>query len=256
MKKKMLLISPALALALVALSPAPAMADHASGSYGGPLNPINNSGASGEVWVDVDGTQATVTLTASGLAETFNGSPYPHVQHIHIGAQGTCPDMSADSNGDGIISTTEGAPSYGGIGTTLSLGDASKGAEVGTDLTIAPSGSTIQYEETFELNQETQDALVAGTGVVVVHGLDPATQPESGTSPSDLVPELPLAGTSPALCGALKVQPAGGVATGVTTAASSPAEGSDTGVVALAGLLTAAAVGGVYLLGRRAKASR
>ena len=250
MKKKILLFSPALALGLVALSAGPAMADHASGSYGTSLDAINNSGASGEVWVDVDGTMATVTLNASGLAETFNGSPYPHVQHIHVGAQGTCPDMSADTNGDGIISTTEGAPFYGGIGTTLSVGDAGKGPETGVDLTVAPSGSTTQYKETFELNQETQDALEAGTAVVVVHGLDPATQPAAGTStPSDLVPELPLAATSPALCGSLDVMPAGGAATGVTTAETTG--GADMGMLALGGVLAAAAVGGGALLVRR-----
>ncbi len=254
MKKKLLLLCPALALGLVALSAGPAMADHASGSYGGPLNPLNNSGASGEVWVDVNGTQATVTLNASGLAETFNDAPYPHVQHIHVGAQGTCPDMTADENGDGIISTTEGAPFYGGIGTTLSVGDAAKGPEVATDLTIAPSGSTITYEETFELNQETQDSLADGTAVIVVHGLDPATQPEGATEPSDLVPELPLAATSPALCGALKVQPAGGVATGVTSTANEA--GADTGMLALGGVLAAAAAAGGYVLSRRVKVSK
>ena len=57
---------------------------------------------------------ATITEHATGLAETFNGKPYPHVQHIHIGAKGECPTMSADTNGDGVISTTEGGPFYGG----------------------------------------------------------------------------------------------------------------------------------------------
>ncbi len=252
---KILLFSPALALGLVALSAGPAMADDATGSYGTSLGAINNSGATGEAWVEVDGTTATVTLTASGLAATFNGSPYPHVQHIHVGAQGTCPDMSADTNGDGIISTTEGAPSYGGIGTTLSVGNAGKGPETGTDLMAAPSGPTIQYEETFELNQATQDSLAAGTAVIVVHGLDPAGQPEAGTSPSDLVPELPLAATSPALCGSLQMMPAGGAATGVTPAETTG--GYDTGILAVGGMLAAAAaVGGGVLLVRRSATAR
>ncbi|WP_210481171.1 hypothetical protein [Naasia sp. SYSU D00948] len=254
MKTKTLLLAPALAFGLVALSAGPAVAADASGSYGTTLDAINNSGASGEAWVQVQGTTATVTLNASGLAETFGGNPYPHVQHIHVGAQGVCPDMSADSNGDGIISTTEGAPSYGGIGTTLSVGDAGKGPETGTDLAAAPSGSTIQYEETFELNQETQDALAAGTAVIVVHGLDPATQPAAGTSESDLVPELPLAATSPALCGALEVMPAGGVATGVTTAERAGV--SDAGMLALGGMLAAAAVGAAFVVRRRPTADR
>lgn len=252
--KKQLLLAPALGLALVATAAAPAMADHAAGSYSATLNAINNSGASGEVWIDVDGTTATVTLNATGLAAEFDGSPYPHVQHIHVGAQGVCPDMSADENGDGIISTTEGAPSYGGIGTTLSVGDADKSPDAGTDLTVAPSGPTIEYMETFELNQETQDSLADGTAVIVVHGLDPATQPEGATAPSDLVPELPLAATSPALCGALEMQPVGSVDTGVAYPTSTG--GTDGGILALGGVLGAAAVGGIYLMRRRGNATR
>lgn len=250
--KKQFVLAPALGLALVAMAAAPAMAADATGSYSSTLNQINNSGASGEVWIDVEGTTATVTLNASGLAAEFDGSPYPHVQHIHVGAQGVCPDMSADTNGDGIISTTEGAPSYGGIGTTLSVGDADKSPATGTDLTVAPSGATIEYMETFELNQETQDSLANGTAVIVVHGLDPATQPEGATAPSDLVPELPLAATSPALCGALEVQPVGSVDTGVAYPSST---GTDAGMLAIGGVLGAVAIGGTYVFRRRANAT-
>lgn len=257
MKKKLLVLTPALALGIVALTGGSAMAHDGAHSYGGSLNAINNSGARGEVWVDVKGSTATVTLTASGLAESFGGNPYPHVQHIHIGAKGICPDMSADKNKDGIISTTEGAPSYGGIGTTLSVGSADKSPDAGVDLKVAPSGSTIKYKETFELNQKTKDALAAGTGVVVVHGLDPATQPKSGTSKSDLVPELPLAATSPALCGSLKAMPMGGAATGVVTAETG-ANGSELSMLGFGGVTAAAAaaVGGGVLLRRRLVAGR
>lgn len=263
MKKKMLMFTPALALGIVALTAGPAMANqsgamaNASGSYGGPLNEINNSGARGEAWVEVNGSSATVTLTASGLAETFNGNPYPHVQHIHGAAGGECPPASADSNGDGIISTTEGAPSYGGILTTLSVGAADKSPNGGLDLASAPSGSTINYNETFELDQATRDSLAAGTAVVVVHGLDPATQPASGTSPSDLAPELPLAATSPALCGPLQVMPAGGVATGIESGSTgATGSGVDTGMLALGGMAAAAAAGGAFLVRRRVVAGR
>ena len=94
--------------------------------------------------ISLNGSQATITEHVTGLAATFGGKPYPHVQHIHIGAKGTCPTTSADTNGDGVISTTEGAPSYGGIGTTLSTsGDTSPAA--GTTLTVAPSGASIDY---------------------------------------------------------------------------------------------------------------
>ena len=253
MKKKVfLLAAPALGLGLVAMGAGPAMADHAAGSYSTTLNEINNSGASGDVWIDVAGSEATVTLTASGLAETFDDAPFPHVQHIHIGARGECPDTSADENEDGIISTTEGAPSYGDIGTTLSVGAEDTSPDAGLDLTVAPAGPTIEYKETFELNEETQDALADGTAVVVVPGLDPATQPESALEESDLVPELPLAATSPALCGALEVMPAGGADTGVVTTSNTTDGSAGVGFLAVGGVLAAAAAGGIFVARRRA----
>jgi hypothetical protein len=87
----------------------------------------------------------------SGLAASFNGKPYPHVQHIHIAAKGQCPDMSADTSGDGVISTTESGPFYGAIGTTLSTsGDT--GPAAGTTLTVAPSGASFHYQRSFQLD--------------------------------------------------------------------------------------------------------
>ncbi len=254
MKKKAFLLAPAVALGLTAMAGAPAMADHAAGEYSTTLNQLNNSGATGEVWVAVNGSEATVTVEASGLAETFNDGPYPHVQHIHIGAQGTCPTMAADENGDGIVDTVEGQPSYGEIGTTPSVGDAAKDGSTATDVTVAPSGSSFTYEETFELNEATQDSLANGTGVVVVHGLNPANQPPAGTeTPSNLAPDLPLAATAPALCGPLQMMPAGGADTGVTATATTTG-GNEAGMIALGGGLLAA-VGAAYAV-RRSNASR
>ena len=167
----------------------------------------------------LDGDQATITEHATGLAATFSGNPYPHVQHIHIGAMGTCPTTAADANADGVISTTEGGASYGAIGTTLSTSGPTTPA-AGTVLTIAPSGATIDYSRTFTLDAKTIASIQANTGVIVVHGLDPATlSAKAQAEKSDLVPTLPLAATSPALCGALvasqtAVVPSGGAATG------------------------------------------
>lgn len=248
MKKTALLFAaPAIGIGLVAMGAAPAMAADGAQSFSTTLEEINNSGATGDAWIDVDGTSATVTVNASGLAAEFDGAPYPHVQHIHIAAEGTCPSPDADTNGDGIISTTEGAPFYGGIGQTLAVGAADKSPDGALDLMAAPSGATITYEETFDLSADSMASLEAGTAVVVVHGLDPATQPESATDPSDLVPELPLAATSPALCGALAMAPAGGVDTGVVTATDDGA----LGMVAMGATLAAMAAAGIYVVRRR-----
>ncbi|GAB3521248.1 hypothetical protein [Arthrobacter monumenti] len=256
MKKKAFLLAPAVALGLTAMAGAPAMADHAEGSYSAPLMELNNSGASGSAWIDVNGSEATVTVETSGLAETFKDAPYPHVQHIHIGEQGICPTMEDDANGDGVLSTVEGVPAYGKVGTTLSLSGPT-GAEAATDVSVAPSGSGYTYERTFELNEDTQDALANGSGVVVVHGLDPATQPAAATEKmSELAPSLPLAATAPAACGALEMAPAGGADTGVTAAASNGGNGgNEMGMIALGGGLLAAA-GGAYAVRRHVVAGR
>lgn len=220
-------------------------------TYMATLNPLNHAGGSGMLMLQLNGDQAVVTENVQGLAATFMGAPYPHVQHIHIGGMGTCPDTSADKNGDGVISTTEGAPSYGGIGTTLSVsGDTSPAA--GTDIKVAPSGGTFDYSRTITLDSATVASIQAGKAVIVVHGLDPSTlSAQAQKEPSDLVPSLPLAATSPALCGTLQVSqmtavPGGGVNTG---------GGGTSGVqepwMFAAGAGLAAAAGGALVLRRR-----
>jgi hypothetical protein len=226
-----------------ALMAAPADADTGT-SYQTTLNPVNGSSGSGMATVKLNGNSGTVNVSWTGLPAKFAGGAYPHVQHIHIAGQGQCPTTAADSNGDGVISTTEGGPAYGGIGTTLSTkGDTSPKA--GTDIKIAPGGGSTSYNRTIALSSDVVKSLKAGTGVIVVHGLDPATLSKKAQGEkSDLVPSLPLAATSPALCGVLSSMPAGGVATGT---------GSTSGIEDL-GLL--AAGGGLLALGGGLVAAR
>jgi hypothetical protein len=232
-KKSLLLLAPSLILGAAALA-APGSALAADGtSYQAQLSPLNSSTGSGTLMIELNGTQATVTEKFSGLAASFSGKPYPHVQHIHIGAKGECPTMSADKDGDGVISTTEGGPSYGAIGTTLSTsGDTSPAA--GTTLTVAPSGAQTDYKRTFTMDAKTIAALKDGTAVIVVHGLDPATlSKKAQAAKSDLVPSLPLAATSPALCGPVKV----------SQMSSMPAGAADTGGGGTAGVQDKALLG-------------
>jgi hypothetical protein len=239
----------AAALPLVALA-APASA--ATGTtYQTTLNALNHSSGSGMATVSLHGNQADVNVSWSGLAASFNGGAYPHVQHIHIAGQGACPTMADDKNNDGVISTTEGGPAYGGIGTTLSTkGDTSPKAA--TDIKIAPAGGSTSYHRSITLSSATVQSLKAGTGVVVVHGLDPATlSKKAQNEKSDLVPSLPLAATSPALCGVLSSMPSGGVATG--TGSTSGVE--DLGLLALGGGLVALG-GGAFVARRRVTAGR
>lgn len=245
MRKPLKYLAPLAMAAAVPLVMAPtaAHAENGSTTYQTTLNPLNKSGGSGTFMMTVKGDQATVKMSWSGLAAKFNDGPYPHVQHIHVGGQGACPTAADDKNGDGVVSVTEGAGAYGGIATTLGLkGDTS--AKSGTDLTIAPSGDSLNYNRTFTLNSDTMNAI--DSGVVVVHGLDPATLSKKAQGEkSDIVPKLPLAATSPALCGVLTSMPSGGVATG--DGATSGVE--DLNLLLLGGGLLAA--GGAVVVSRK-----
>lgn len=246
MRKSIRWAVPVAALGLAGLGLAlPGTASAASAtSYQANLKALNHVTGSGDFMLSLNGDRATVTEHVSGLAAKFGGNPYPHVQHIHIGAKGQCPTTSADKNGDGVISTTEGAPSYGGIGTTLSTsGDTSPKAA--TTLTVAPSGGSFTYHRTFTMNSKTIAAIKAGTAVIVVHGLDPATLSKKAQGEkSDLVPSLPLAATSPALCGALTASQMSAVPGGApSTGGGSTAGVQDEALLLVGGGLLAAAGG-------------
>lgn len=248
-KKNIMLMAPVAAAACLGIAAAPANADSTS-SYQATLSSINGSGASGDFMLSLNGSKATITEHVSGLAASFGGAAYPHVQHIHGDAQGMCPTMSADTNKDGVISTTEGAPAYGGILTTLSTsGDTSPAS--GTNIKIAPSGASYSYSRTIDLDAKSIEALRDGTAVIVVHGLDPSKLSKRAQSEkSDLVPSLPLAATSPALCGRvlpsqMASMPNGGVATG----GGSTSGVQDQGLLYAGGALLVGA--GALLAGRR-----
>jgi hypothetical protein len=247
MQKALRVLIP-LAAAALPLAFAPAMASAADNSYQTTLNPLNGSSGSGMATISLTGDQAEVHVTWSGLPASFGGGPYPHVQHIHIGGAGRCPTKSADKNGDGVISTTEGGPAYGPIGTTLSTkGDTSPKA--GTDIKIAPGGASTDYTRSIKLSADTVASLKDGKAVIVVHGLDPATLSKKAQGEkSDLVPSLPLAATSPALCGVVSAMPTGGAATG--TGSTSGVE--DSGLLGLGGGMLALGAGvAIYTVARR-----
>jgi hypothetical protein len=246
MRKSLRALVPIAALAVLPVAFMAAPADAASGSsYSTTLNAINHSSGSGMLTVTLHGNRATIDETFTGLAAKFSGAAYPHVQHIHVGGMGQCPTTSADKNNDGVINTTEGGAAYGGIGTTLSVkGDTSPKA--GTDIKIAPAGASTTYHRTITVSSNVASQIRAGNAVIVVHGLDPATlSKKAQKEKSDLVPSLPLAATSPALCGVLASMPSGGVATGT---------GSTAGIedLGLMGLGAAAiALGGAAFVARR-----
>ncbi len=203
-----LAVAAGMAMSAVALATTAIATTSASGAdpvvYQATLTPLNGSGATGTVRISLTGNHATITEHVSGLAASFNGGPYPHVQHIHIEGTGNCPTLLADTNGDGLVNTKEGIPFYGSIGTSLTTsGDTRPSA--GTALNVAPQGASFDYKRTIDLDADTLASLRAGTADVVIHGLDPNVIGRTArTEQSELVPSLPLAATSPALCGFLK----------------------------------------------------
>lgn len=253
MNKTMRLIAvPTLALGALALQAAPALA-HESDMWSAQatLNTLNGSGTTGRAMVEVHGAEATVTVDVTGAAETFMDGPFPHAQHIHIGAQGVCPPPSADTDGDGAVNVVEGHPFYGHIASSLTTeGDTSP--DSGLAVERFPGGSSYTYERTVQLDADTAAAVQNGTAVVVVHGVDPAgLTPAAQEKMSELDPALPLAATLPAACGTLAptqmgAMPEGGADTGVEQT------GSTAEVVALGSAVLAAAAGGAWALRRRA----
>ncbi|MGH3436809.1 MAG: hypothetical protein ACRDRN_10125, partial [Sciscionella sp.] len=102
-RKLLALAAPVAMLALPIAFAAPASGAQSDATYQANLAPLNHASGSGNLMLKLSGDQATITENVSGLAATFMGGPFPHVQHIHINGQGQCPSMSADKNGDGIV---------------------------------------------------------------------------------------------------------------------------------------------------------
>lgn len=253
MKKSLRWALPVAALGVAGLGlalPTAASAADAT-SFQANLKALNHVTGSGDLTLTLNGSKATITEHVNGLAAKFGGAAYPHVQHIHIGGKGQCPTTAADKNGDGVISTTDGAASYGGIGTTLSTsGDTSPAA--GTTLTVAPSGGSYTYKRTFTLDGATMSAVKGGTAVIVVHGLDPATLSKRAQGEkSDLVPSLPLAATSPALCGVLAASQMSNLPVGAPQTGGGSTSGTEDEAVLLLGGGLLAAAGGAFAVRRR-----
>ena len=235
------------AAAVLALSVGPAFA--ADGSVNANLkpNPGSEVTGSGTAMVKVTGTTINVTMAATGLLPD-----QPHAAHIHFGADARheCPVIGDDANKDGHLNTTEGAPAYGPIVVSLTKsGDTSPKSGLAVDRFDTAPGGKIMYERgSITVAPEVATAITAGQAVVVIHGVDYNKDGKySGDVMSDLDPTLPTEATDPALCGALKAAPAGGMATGEGGAAG----GTNAGMIALGATALVAAAGTGGLAARR-----
>jgi hypothetical protein len=228
-----------LALPVAAMAQAPT-------TFTANLTQANESGASGTVTIQLDGTSADVRIDGQDF---FDG--FPHAIHIHgePGGNNVCGPLNpgdagfdeADEDGDGILSVVEGVPAYGGVAVSLTTeGDTSPDSALAVDR--FPTSSTLDYRRTIELPQDVADNL--SSLHVVVHAADLNDSGEIGDlgTPSSLDPELDIEATVPAACGQLVASAAGGVDTGAGGTAT------DTSATALfAGALGLGALGSVAM---------
>ena len=231
MRKALALPTVALAAAAFPLLTMTAAQAAHDGSYQVSLGALNDSGVTGTGMITLNGDQADVTLEVDGV---LAGSP--HAQHFHIGGQGVCPPASADSDGDGIVTTADGIPFYGQIGASLTTeGDTSADSGLAVDRFPVTEDGSYTYERTFTIDQATQEAFGAGNAVVVVHGVDINGNGEydAEAGQSSLDPSLPLEATAPAACGVANASQMGQM----------PYGGAETGAGATSGIENEAAIG-------------
>ncbi len=198
--KRMLPLLAATAVLGMAAVPGAALAEGHGGGHDATtleahLTELNDSGASGTAWVTVEGTEVTVKMENTGL---LAGSP--HAQHIHVGGKNQCPDPDKEGNGEnGALQVSDAHDDYGMIVSSLTTeGDTSPDSGLAVDR--FPVGDD-PYERTFVVSDEVAADIVAGDGVIVVHGVDHNGSGEyDGDVMSDLDPNLPSEATAPAAC--------------------------------------------------------
>lgn len=238
--KKQLLAGISTAALAAGLLAAPAGAAHEGSVYEGTLSELNGSGASGDARVTVSDDGETMTVEINGRDFALDA---PHAMHLHGIVEGedvlasTCPDMSDDADGDGVLTVAEGAPKYGAVQVSLTT-DGDTSADSALAVERFPAGTAIEYSRT---GIDIDDVLKPNLGKlhVVVHGID-----ENGNGVLDmdqaerssLTDDLPREATAPALCGTLTAVATGPVQTGAGGLAEDGGATTDPMVLAAAGI--------------------
>jgi hypothetical protein len=199
------------ALAAIALAAVVIALTSGSGAPAGRLSdsvlyqiPTNHVTGAGQATVRLNGNQAAVTVSTSGLD---NDAELVHLIHIHGGGKGQCPPASAAHlhNGHLAISTTDGINYYGPPVQALTThGDTGVGSILAFPRFL--SGGNLHYTRTIVLPPDVAAEIRRSKAVVVVHGTDyDHTGIYSGVlDPSELNKGVPGTATAPALCGPLR----------------------------------------------------
>ena len=251
-----LLAFPAVAALLLAV-PTAAYADE---SVQVKLLQLNHSNASGTATLTaMDDGDLKVSIRSTGLVPNS-----PHAQHLHGSTGGMdfhCPDQSADTNGNGYVSTEEGMPVYGDIFLSLTTkGDVSKASGLAIDrFPVADAKGNLKYDRTIAAADLPTGTIAHLKDLhIVQHGVDAnkngkydlAGLGESTLAKSAGLKGIPEEATDPALCGmvsgaAVGSVPVGGVATGDGSTRSTDAIWYGVGGLALLAAL------GTFVIGRR-----
>ena len=204
-KKKLglvLLLAVALSLSLVSVAFAQG-GTAGQGYFKADLNPLNRSGSDGTAILHKEGGKLNTKIYSSGMAPNL-----PHAQHIHGFKQAVseCPTLAADDDGDGLINTAEGLPSYGPIQVSLTTtGDTSPASGLAVDrFPVANSVGFVSYDRTFSVPRNV--ALNLGKKAIVQHGVDlnhNGRYDFKSAGRSELDPSLPQEATIPANCGVI-----------------------------------------------------
>jgi hypothetical protein len=218
-----------------------------SRSYQAALDPItaNRVTGNGASWITVTGTTAEVKIQVNGLLDGV-----PHAQHIHLDALGQCPSLPQEHNGLPSITVADGAPLYGGIGTSLTV-DGPTSADHGLDVTHFPQAGSYTYSRTIEIDPNVVANLARGTAVLVVRGIDYNTSGayDDVLGASELDPSLPAEATDPALCGTFAPMQMSAVPDGAADTGGGSTATSGSGAGSTAAGVAGAAVGGLFLGG-------
>jgi hypothetical protein len=212
--------------AILLAAPAAAFADQ---SVHVQLNPLNHSGATGTATLTaMDNGDLKVDIRANGLVPNA-----AHVQMLHGSTAGMdfhCPDMSADTNHNGYLTTEEGMPVYGNIFIALTTrGDTAPSSGLAMDrMPRADAQGDLSYDRTIPAADLPPGTLAHLWDLhIVQHGIDAnndgkydvGTLGESTLAAAANLHGVPEEATDPADCGmvagaAAGAVPAGGVATG------------------------------------------
>jgi len=159
-----------LGIFIIALSTPLTQASDNESKFKVKLHSLNGSGVTGEAKIKIKhGKTLKIELEVKGLEP---GKLHP--QHIHgltdLNKNATCPNISADTNADGIISVGEGLPFYGPIVLALPPFD------------LVAANGELEYEAKFRINPSSIQPLEKRT--IVVHGM---------TVNGVYIPSLPVA---------------------------------------------------------------